>query len=78
MSKAFDRELVALSVKNSRVKPAGYADETAVRSVVSYSLGRELIAPSANISALAPMMAHVRISVERWPYSNSIPELGES
>ncbi|KAL0821632.1 hypothetical protein ABMA28_005074 [Loxostege sticticalis] len=45
-------------------EPAGDADETAVRLVMRNSLGRELIAPSANISALAPMMAHVRRSAE--------------
>lgn len=46
-------------------EPAGESDETAVRLVMRNTLGRELLAPDANVSVLAPNMAHVRRAPDR-------------
>ncbi|KAL4708976.1 hypothetical protein ACJJTC_005837 [Scirpophaga incertulas] len=41
-------------------EPSGEADETALRLVLRNYIGRELLAPEANVTAVAPLLAHTR------------------
>lgn len=47
------------------VHPAADDDEAAIRLVMRNAIGRELIAPEANISALPPHGGHSRRSAHR-------------